>query len=239
MEPTRYRSTRHRRKSPYSEAGDVNFSAASTPSLTSTTPPANVTRSPSRYRRRRGATASSSTSDLNTHPVPDIPSELKASQASVMPLLRQQPRENRPHGHGRIAETAQQRPRTGSERSPSGDKSRTIVASRTWPQQYEANGSGITHYMSDDRGVKEGLVSASPTERTGFAKRFGRLRKRGKDETVLSWQRSNMEEQARTVSSESKSSEGEAYSFIKAGGGGAVPGTDAPKSAVNAGNRVR
>ena len=93
--------------------------------------------------------------------------------------------------------------------------------------------------MSDDRGVKEGLVSASPTERTGFAKRFGRLRKRGKDETVLSWQRSNMEEQARTVSSESKSSEGEAYSFIKAGGGGAVPGTDAPKSAVNAGNRVR
>ena len=234
MEPTRYRSTGHRPKTPQSQAEDVVFSAASSPSLTSVTPPVNVSRSPSRYRRRGAATTSASTSDLSTHPVPDIPPDLKASQASMMPGLRQQFREH-PRARGRIAETPHQRPRTGSERSLSGEKSRTVVASKSWPLQHDDT---KTRHVSNEKGVRGDITSVSPAERDSLARRFGRLRKRRNDETTLPRPKTGTEEPTRTASSESRSSEEGLYSFIKAGGGGAVPGTDAPKSAVNAGNRV-
>ena len=237
MEPKRYRSRELRPKSPQSQAEDVHFSAASTTSLTSHTPPADVSRSPSRYRRRRAATVNPSSSDLNLHPVPDIPDTFKNSQPNPATTLHHQVQE-RSQQHNRMMETNTQRPRTGSERSLSGEKTKTVIASRTWPLGYDANGHSKTRQRSEEKGIREEFTNVSPPGRDGFGKRFGKLRKRKPDETVPSRPQTNTEEQIRNVSAGSRSSEGEPYAFIKAGGGGAMPGIDAPRSAVNAGDRV-
>ena len=131
-----------------------------------------------------------------------------------------------------------QRPRTGVERNFSGENSKTIIASRTWPLEHDVNGQKTALQRPEDKGVREEITSVSPPGRDGFAKRFGKLRKRRTDEAIPSRPQTGTEERTRNVSSGSRSSEGEPYAFIKAGGGGTIPGIDAPRSAVNAGDRV-
>lgn len=174
-----------------------------------------------------------STSDLNLHPVPDIPSTFKDSQTTPMTMLHDQS-----HQYSRVTGSNAQRPRTGSERSLSGEDGKIIVASSTWPLNYDANGQKITRQNLREKGVREEITSVSPPGRDGFARHFGKLRKRRTDETIPSRPQTGTEEQTRNVSSGSRSSEGEPYAFIKAGGGGVTPGIDAPRSAVNAGDRV-
>ena len=200
-----------------------------------------MARQPSRYYRNRATTLDATSSAYTPYvpPVPDIPPGVAVASSTAMPgqqhLQPQAQTLQRPHTSRRATDDSLYRSRTGSGPKISGewDRSRPYMTSDAVAAADYKN----SRHTLDSKQAKAETTSTSPPEKDSLVKRFGRLRMK-KNDVMPPKVQVESSGQSRTVSAESSSSGTEAYTFIKAGGGGAVPGTDAPKSAVNAGDRV-
>ncbi|KAJ5626568.1 hypothetical protein N7528_003995 [Penicillium herquei] len=218
-QPSRYRSTRKGTRPATEKVCAPTNRQPEPPSLPQDDPTPQVSRSMSRYRRYRREVA-----DENIPKTPSVSSCARAHLAPAAPLpdkakVDHSAEEEQLREKHRLDAMAQL---TGGSHEVKAHKSSSHVAAQPAQHEYVDDGSRLPmrpRWPETNHSVKEHRPPSNPSsnssDRKSFLQKVKLSRSRGSIEKDLSGPR-----------------------YIGVGGGGIVPGTDAPISAVNAGERM-